>query len=175
MDPIGFIPYFEKTEIMAEIEISGRFMMMAADIEWSMLHIIIYSAPDPNIHHRANQFQGMMMNEKIECTICDLRKNKVNYYNEYKEYLDMLIEFKDVRNDMGHYKLEFKDDTFSSFKMLYVGSECGELKICYKTYTLVRMMEIITRFRKANLKFMELVQKLESDFHSTKNNIDSDL
>ena len=161
MDPIGFIPYFEKTEIMAEIEIRGRFMMMAADIEWSMLHIIIYSAPDPNIHHRANQFQGMMMNEKIECTICDLRKNKVNYYNEYKEYLDMLIEF--------------KDDTFSSFKMLYVGSECGELKICYKTYTLVRMMEIITRFRKANFKFMELVKKLESDFHSTKNNIDSDL
>jgi hypothetical protein len=29
MEPKGFIPYFEEPKVMAEIDIRGRFMMMA--------------------------------------------------------------------------------------------------------------------------------------------------
>lgn len=166
MRPKGYIPYFENLQIIAEIDIRGRFMMMAADIEWSMLQIILYSAPDPSHHRRANQFKGMMMNEKIECTISDLKKHKLNYYNEYKEYLDMLIEFKEVRNHMGHYRLQFEDEVLQSFKMPYIGTECGELRVLYKTYTLRQMIDIIERFRMANFTLMELVQKLQVDYNS---------
>ena len=65
MEPKGYMPYFEDPKIIAEIDIRGRFMMMAVDIEWSMLQIILYSAPDPNNHRRVGRFEGMMMNEKI--------------------------------------------------------------------------------------------------------------
>ena len=152
MEPKGYMPYFEDIEVIADIDIRGRFMQMSADIEWSMLHIILYSAPDPNNHRRVNQFEGMMMNEKIECTICDLKKNKPYYYSEYKEYLDMLLKFKEVRIDMGHYRLNFEDKTLQSFKMPYIGNVCGELRVLYKTYTLSQMKDIVDRFRKANFK-----------------------
>lgn len=166
MEPKGFMPYFEEPNVMVEIDIRGRFMMMACDIEWSMLNIILYSTTDPNNHHRVNQFKGMMMHEKIECTICDLKKYHPNLYNEYKDYLDMLIEFKEVRNDMGHYRLDFEDATLKSFKMLYIGEENGELRVLWKKYTLEQMKDIVTRFRKANIKLMELVMKLYAEYNS---------
>lgn len=162
-----YIPNFETPSTLAEIDIRGRFMMMACDIEWSMLNIIIYSTNDPYNHHRVNQFKGMMMHEKINCTICDLKKYHPNYYIEYKKYLDMLLEFKEVRNDMGHYRLDFEDDTLVSFKMPYIGEENGELRILWKRYTLKQMKDIVSNFREANMKLMELVSKLCQQFGST--------
>jgi len=160
------MPYFEEPKIMAEIDIRGRFMMMACDIEWSMLNIIIYSTTDPNNHHRVNQFKGMMMNEKIQCLICDLKKYHSKLYDEYKENIDMLMEFKEVRNDMGHYRLDFEDDTLKSFKMPYIGEENGELRVLWKKYTIEQMKDIVTRFRKANIKLMELVAKLHEQYNT---------
>ncbi len=164
MNPKGYMPYYESIDIIAEIDIRGRFMMMSCDIEWSMLHIIMFCANDPNNHHRVNQFKNMMMNEKIECTICDLKKFKPQYYAEYKEHIDMLLEFKEVRNDMGHYRIEFDDDTLKSFKMPYIGEENGELRVLWKHYTMIQMKDIVDRFRKANFMLMELVQKLNADY-----------
>ena len=166
MEPKGYMPYYEEPSVMAEIDIRGRFMMMSCDIEWSMLHIILYSSKDPNNHHRINQFKGMMMNEKIECTICDLKKYHPSYYGEYKEYIDVLIEFKEVRNDMGHYRLDFDDNSLKSFKMPYIGEKDGEVRVLWKLYTVENMRDIVTRFRKANIKLMELVSKLYNDYES---------
>lgn len=167
MEPKGYMPYFEEPPVLAEIDIRGRFMMMACDIEWSLLNIILYSTTDPNNHHRINQFKGMMMHEKILCTICDLEKYHPNYYFEYKEHLDMLLEFKEVRNDMGHYRLDFEDDTLKSFKMPYIGEENGELRILWKHYTLDKMKDIISRFVNTNMKLMELVSKLQVQYNTT--------
>lgn len=166
MEPKGYMPYFEEPKVIAEIDIRGRFMMMACDIEWSMLNIIMYSTTDPNNHHRVNQFKGMMMHEKIQCIICDLKKYHPNFYIEYKEHIDMLVEFKEVRNDMGHYRLDFEDETLKSFKMPYIGEENGELRVLCKRYTLEKMKDIVSRFRKANLKLMELVLKLYEQYNS---------
>lgn len=166
MEPKGYMPYFEEPNILAEIDIRGRFMMMACDIEWSMVNIIMYSTTDPNNHHRVNQFKGMMMHQKIECMISDLKKYHLKFYAEYKDYIDMLMEFKEVRNDMGHYRLEF-DDSLRSFKMPYIGEENGELKILWKRYNLEQMKDIISRFRKVNLKLMELVSRLYDQYNRT--------
>lgn len=167
IEPKGYMPFFEEPKIMAEIDIRGRFMMMACDIEWSMLNIIIYSTTDPNNLNRVNQFKRMMMNEKIQCMVCDLKKYHPNLYAEYKEYIDMLMEFKDVRNDMGHYQLDFEDDTLQSFKMQYIGEEDGELRVLWKRYTVEQLKDVISRFRKANIKLMGLSSILFEQYKST--------
>jgi hypothetical protein len=168
MEPKGYMPYFEEPHIMAEIDIRGRFMMMACDIEWSILNIIMYSTTNPKNHHRLNQFKGMMMHEKIECAICDLKKYHLDFYIEYKEHIDSLVEFKEIRNDMSHHRLDFEDDTLKSFKMPYIDEQNGELRILWKRYTLEQMKDSVSRFRKANLKLMELVSKLYEQYNSTK-------
>jgi hypothetical protein len=68
---------------------------------------------------------------------------------------------------MGHYRLDFEDNTLKSFKMPYIGEENGELRILWKQYTLDQMKDIVSKFRKANLKLMELVSKLHQQYNST--------
>jgi hypothetical protein len=160
------IPVDDNLETLAEIDIRGRFMMMACDIEWSMLYILMYSTNDPHNHHRVNKFNGMMMHEKIQTTICDLKKYHPNYYQEYIVELEQLMEFKEVRNDMGHYRMEFEKD-LQSFKMPYVGIENGVERVLYKSYTLQQMVDIILKFQKANMRFVELILKLKKDFNKT--------
>ena len=166
MEPKGYMPYYEEPYVMAEIDIRGRFMMMACDIEWSMLSIIMYSTTDPYNHHRANKFEGMMMNEKIQNTICDLKKYHPNYYNEYKQEMGQLMEFKQIRNDMGHYTMKFNDASLQSFKMQYIGECDGQEKVLYKTYNIDQMKNIISKFRKTNIKLTELVEKLKEDYNA---------
>lgn len=165
MQPKGYMPFFEDPKYLSEIDIRGRFMMMACDIEWSMLNIMIYSTDDPHNHHRANKFEGMMMHEKIQNTICDLKRHHPELYDEYKTEMGQLMEFKEVRNDMGHYPLDFDDDTLTSFKMKYIGNDGNTEKTMYKYYTIVQMKDIITKFRNANVRLAELVKKLSDDYN----------
>lgn len=166
MEPKGYMPYYEEPDVMAEIDIRGRFMMMSCDIEWSMLNIIIYSTDDPHNHHRVHQFKGMMMHEKIQNTICDLKRYHPKYYNEYKEEMGQLMEFKEVRNDMGHYRLQFIDESLKEFKMSYIGDKNGVEGVLWKSYTIDDMRNIITKFRKANMRLMELVKRLTDDYNA---------
>lgn len=166
MQPKGYMPYFEDPKYLAEIDLRGRFMMMSCDIEWSMLNIMMYSTTDPHNHHRANKFEGMMMHEKIQNTICDLKKYHPELYSEYITEMGQLMEFKEVRNDMGHYRMDFDDDTLKSFKMQYIGNDGTAERVLYKPYTVDQMRNIITKFRKANIKLMELVQKLVEKYNA---------
>ena len=47
----------EVPDTKKEIEIRGRYLMMACDIEYCMLNIIMFCNPDPNTHERAGQFK----------------------------------------------------------------------------------------------------------------------
>ncbi len=85
--------------------------MMACDVEWTMLHIMTHCAPDPMNQIRRFNSEDMKMHNKIQCTISDLKKYKPHYYEEYKEELDQLMEFKTVRNDVSHHKLKINYDT----------------------------------------------------------------
>lgn len=78
--------------------------MMACDIEWLMLNIMMHCSPNPLEQHRRYLSENMRMHNKIQATIADLEKYKPIYYQEYKEELEKLWEFKDVRNDLSHLK-----------------------------------------------------------------------
>lgn len=164
MEPIGYFPYYEKPEILAEIDIRGRFMMMSCDIEWTLLNIMLYSSDDPNNHHRVNKFEGKNMNEKIQNAVCDLKRYHPSCYEEYKFELGLLMEFKAIRNDLAHYRLIFEDETLQSFKMQYVGNDGEEERVMYKTYIVSELKSVINQFRNANLKLAELVAKLYNGY-----------
>ena len=163
MQPKGYMPYYEEPHVLAEIDVRGRFISMSCDIEWSMLNIMAYCSPDP--FNQVRNFKGMMMNQKIECTIADLKNNKPDYYNEYKEHLDQLIEFKTIRNDLSHYRLDFhKKPDLTSFRVFLIDEHENIERVHYKEYTIQYLNDAVKRFRKANLKLAELVDKLYRDY-----------
>ena len=51
----------ENNATKKEIEIRGRFLMMACDIEYCLLNIIMFCNPDPGNHERVGQFKEMRM------------------------------------------------------------------------------------------------------------------
>ena len=165
MQPKGYIPVFDDKKTLAEIDIRGRFLMMACDIEWSMLHIMIHCAPDPMNQIRKFNSKEMRMHNKIECTISDLKKYKLNYYEEYKDELDKLWEFKDVRNDLAHLKLLVEDNfDFKLFKFLVIqDDENGKEKLYYKPYTIEYLKECLRKFTDLNLNLAKLVDRLRSE------------
>jgi len=150
-------------EMNAEIQIRGRFITMSCDIEYTLLNIMAYSAPDPN--NQIRRFKNMMMHEKINCTIADLKNHKPQYYDEYKDYLDKLYSFKEWRNDFCHYKMNFPDkEDLSKFDMVFVDEEGGIEGVKLRHYTISLYNEAITNFKKLNWKLVQLWMELKKGF-----------
>lgn len=162
------MPYYEDIETIAEIDIRGRYLMMAADLEFCLLNILAYSTPDPL--NQIRRFKKMMFNDKVLCTIKDLKKYKRNYYNQYKDDLDKLDEFRIIRNEMAHNKIDFpfKGD-LSRFHVVFVDEENGVEGIKLKEYTLPYLKDSIDRFRKLNVVFAQLWLSLKDDYNSGMN------
>jgi hypothetical protein len=149
----------------AEIDIRGRFLMMACDIEYTLLHIMMYCAPDPL--NQIRKFEGMMMHNKIEATIADLKRYKPNYYNEYEKEIAKLWDFKMIRNDMAHYKMHFPNESdLSVFRMVFVSNDNGVERVGYREYTLPFLVKSIKDFRRLNVVLAELAQKLMDEYNS---------
>jgi hypothetical protein len=163
MEPLGYIPRFESMEILAEIDLRGRFLTMAADIEWTLLNIIVYSTPDPV--NQLRKFKGMMMHGKIECAIADLKKYKPQLYKEYEGELNKLWEFKEIKNDLAHYKMRVEEGDRSTYiEVLYVDEDQGVERILSKQYTVDYILDAVKRFRKLNMTLLELHTRLQTDF-----------
>ena len=159
------MPIYDDDKTIAEIDIRGRFLMMACDIEWTMLHIMMLCSPDPMSQVRRFNSNEMRMHNKIQCTICDLKKYKPDYYEEYKDELEKLWEFKEVRNDVSHLKLFFEKDTdFKVFKFLQIkdGSN-GMEQLFYKPYTIDQLNDYLGKFIDLNMSLLKLVDRLERD------------
>ncbi len=165
MQPKGYIPVYDNKETLVEIDLRGRFIMMACDIEFTLLYIMMYCAPDPLNQIRRFNSAEMRMHNKIECTISDLKKYKPHYYEEYKDELEKLWEFKTVRNDMAHLKLLFdKDSDFKLFKFLLIqNDENGKEKLHYKPYTIEYFKECLEKFADLNMTLIKLMQKLQAE------------
>lgn len=146
----------QKEELL-EIEIRGRFMSMSADLEWVMLLIMTYLAPDPMDQSR--KFKEMMLHNKIECLIADLKQYRMDLFEEYENDLLLLWDFKESRNDIGHKKMDFSED-LKSFRFLYVDIHKGKERIFEKKYATNAMLSNINVFRKLVLTLAELFQKM---------------
>lgn len=150
-------------EMEAEIKIRGSFLMMACDVEYALLNILAYSTPDPQ--NQLRKFKDMLMKQKIDCTIADLKNHKPNYYNEYKDCLDTLDSFRIWRNDFAHYKMNFPNKTnFDSFELLFVDEEHGFEGLKYKTFTMELFNQGLDNFWKIQKKLAELWMKLKSEY-----------
>lgn len=161
--PLGYLPYYEDLHILAEIEIRGRFTMMACDIELSLINIAAFCIPDPE--NQLRKFKGLMMHNKIEIVICDLKRYKKDYYIKYQEELEKLWEFKDIRNDVCHHTLHFDNiNDLSKFKFCFIG-ENEQIKC--REYTLEYFNDSIKRFRKLNVVLAELVEELRGIFNNS--------
>lgn len=163
MEPLGYLPYYEKLEILAEIDIRGRFMMMAADIEFTLMNIMVYSAPDPL--NSLRRFKKMMMHEKIQNTITDLKNYKPDLYKNYAEHLKQLWEFKEIRNHLAHNILRFEQSEKPTyFEVIYVDEELGIQHIRTKEYTINYISDVIKRFRKLNMTLSNLHRTVQDEF-----------
>ena len=160
-----------------EIEIRGRYLMMACDIEFSLLCIIMYCSPDPNNQHRLGQFTDMHMSEKINNAICDLKKYNISYYLEFKKEFDGLEEFRIVRNDMAHCVGMFpKAPDLSIFKIDFIDKEDKKNKqnknewFAFKEYTEDYILESLERFKNINSRLFSLWRVLQAEFDANSKN-----
>jgi hypothetical protein len=169
MEPKGYIPVFDDMETLAEIDIRGRFIMMACDLEFTLLHIMMHCAPDPMNQIRRFNSDEMRMHNKIECTISDLKKYKPHLYEAYKDDLEKLWEFKIVRNDLAHLKLLFdKNSDFKLFKFLLIqDDENGKERLHYKPYSIEYLKECLIKFVDLNMALVKLVEKLQAELPSS--------
>ncbi len=154
---------YEDHDTLVEIDIRGRFLMMACDIELTLIYVSLYCAPDPL---NPRQFEGQTMYNKIENAISDLKKHKPQYYEEYKDELDKLWHFREVRNDLAHYKLIIpKENKYNEFQFLVIQKNAeGKERLHYKPYTKDYLAECLNKFRLLNLTLAKLVEKLDADF-----------
>jgi hypothetical protein len=150
-----------------EIEIRGRYVMMACDIEYCLLNIINYCNPDPNNHERAGKFKKMKMAAKIDNVIADMKKYKPRYYQEFKTAFDGLDEFRLVRNDMAHSKGDFPNNPdFSIFRVVFVENDStGNEAVIYREYTVDYIDESIDRFAKINKDLAALWMRLYKEYN----------
>lgn len=167
MEPRGFIPVFDSDNTLVEIDIRGRFIMMAVDVEFTLLHIMMFCAPDPQHQLRRFNSEEMRMHNKIECTIADLKKYKPHYYEEYKDELAKLWEFKTVRNDLAHLKLTIKagqKSKFEFFQFYFIqDNENGEDSLFYKDYTMEYFKEILKKFTALEMTLATLAERLKAE------------
>ena len=152
-----------------EIEIRGRYLMMACDIEYCLLNIIMFCNPDPGNHERVGQFKEMRMAGKINNVITDLKKYKPTYYSEFKKDLDGLEEFRIVRNDMSHCKGDFTNEPdLSVFRIVFVDKdENGIEGIKYREYTTEYIKLCIDNFALLNARLSALWIRLSNEFNSS--------
>jgi hypothetical protein len=163
MDPIGYIPYYDSVETMAEIDIRGRFMMMSVDIEFTLMNILVYSSADPL--NTVRKFKRMMMHEKIQNAISDLKKHKPKHYCEFADDLEKLWEFKEIRNDLAHNTLRFEQGKKPYyFEVIYVDEEQGIEHILTRQYSIAYIIDAVKRFRKLNMKLLKLQGILQNEF-----------
>lgn len=132
-------------------------MSMACDIEWTLLHIIVFSSPDPD---RQRQFHKMHMHEKIQNTIADLKTYKPDQYSKYKNELEELWEFKRVRNDMAHHKIMWEGENEKTLKVFKMYSIDEQERAKVEEYDIPKVKGLIDRYRQLNMIFIPLVQLL---------------
>ncbi len=153
----------EQTKL--EVEIRGKFMTMACDVEYSLLRIIAYSAPDPQ--NQLRKFKKMMMHEKIECTLKDLKTYKSHLYIEYESHLNKLMDFKEMRNHFAHHTIQFHNaPDLTTFKMIYVDEIAGVETFASKEYTLNTIKQKTQEFIFMNREMITLSVKLFNEHNS---------
>lgn len=168
----------ETAAIKKEIEIRGRYLMMACDIEFSLLNIIMFCNPDPYNHERLGQFTEMNMAGKINNAISDLKKYKKEYYLEFQNDFEGLEEFRIVRNDMAHYVGLFPNEPdLSVFKIDYIDKDGSRKDVNNKKeymknkeYTDQYILESLNRFATINNHLATLWFRLKNEFEFSSNN-----
>ena len=146
-----------------EIDLRGRFMTMACDLEWSLFIIMAFAWPDPNKSKRL--FQEMTMGTKIQCVIADLKKYKPEHYEQHKESLGKLWEFHEIRNAMAHHRMTIHDyGTPVLIEMNYMGDENSFETRKSKNYTLEYINNAILRFKELSLVFNGLAEQLRAEY-----------
>ena len=162
----------ESPEAKVEAAIRGRFMMMACDVEFSLMRIMANCSPNPLNQIRRFNSEEMRMHNKIEATICDLKKYKLHYYEEYKDRLAILWEFKIIRNDLAHYKMTI-DKTADPilFNLWLIADDVNSKdKLHYKPYTADYLEISLSKFRQLNIDMEELADRLLADIENGRNN-----
>jgi hypothetical protein len=160
----------ENEETRKEIEIRGRIIMMACDIEYCLLNIIAFCSPDPYNHERAGQFHSMRMKNKIDNAICDIKKHNMSYYKEFESSFNNLEKFREVRNDMAHYKGDFPlAPDLSVFKMVYIDKDqiTNAEGLKEKKYSEKQLIDNYNLFAVTNARLSLLWFRLKNEFDST--------
>jgi len=159
----------ENPEVRKEIDIRGRMLMFACDIEYCLLNIIAFCSPDPYNHARTGQFHSMRMKNKIDNAICDIKRHNIQYYYEFEEAFNSLDRFREVRNDMAHFKSDFPNGDLSKFKVVYVEKDAatGIEGIRSRVYTDAIIIELYNLFAITNARLSALWFRLKAEFDNT--------
>jgi len=140
-----------------------NFLMMACDLEYTLLNIMAFSAPDPL--NQIRRFRKMFMSEKINNTIADLKHYKPNYYQEYQIHLDQLHDFREIRNDMAHYKMDFPNrNNLKEFRIIFIDEDEGIEGLMQKHYTWDFFIDSLQKFKKLNGVLAGLWMKLKVEY-----------
>lgn len=153
---------WDELKDFTETEVRGKVVTLSIDIEFSLLAIMAYSSPDP--YNQQREFKKMTMGNKIDCAIADLKKHKPEYFAQYEIELAKLEEFRIVRNDMAHHRMDFPEvGNNQVFRIYYVDLFDGKEAMHYKDYTLDYIHDFVIRCYQSNHVFARLVRSLEDE------------
>ena len=153
--------YYDKCHA-AEIDLRGRFIAMACDMEFTLMQIMVNLAPDPHNHFRC--FNEMMMHAKIQNTIADVKRFRPHLYTKYEVDLESLWEFKRIRNDLCHHRIDWgQNSDFQSFNVMYVEIDENNVeRLAYKKYTLGYLIESNKKFNPLNITLLKLLNEIRA-------------
>jgi len=154
-----------KLEIDKEIEIRGRIVSAACDIEYCLLNIIVFCHPDPHNHERLGQFKEMKMGGKIDVVKKDLKEYKIEYYKEFEQELNGLDEFRKVRNEICHCKGDFPNSpNLDPFRLTIIELNNGKEQLMFKDYSLKYIEDCLKMFFHLNHRLGELWLRLKDEY-----------
>ncbi len=132
---------FSQKTVLREVNIRGRVMTFATEIELLLIKVILFSIynPDEDI---LRSFVRMTMGKKIETAIKDLQKYKPEVYVEYSHLFDSLSKLVEFRNHMAHCQMAWNEDNPSYITVIDFEKIQGVRNACKVMPVTYTLMEI---------------------------------
>lgn len=152
-----------KRLFLEEAKIRGGFLNMSADMEHTLLRIILYCIvddPTPVIRN----FKNMTMGKKIKFAQHDLKKYHSELYKTLESDFKELWRINNIRGQVAHCKIIWDETDESFIDVLDIEKVDEQWRMVKTRFTKVQLGIEIENFRRLILRMAEVCQLMIDDF-----------
>lgn len=147
-----------------EAKIRGVFLNMSADMEQTLLRIILYCIVDDPTPVLRN-FKNMTMGRKIKFAQDDLKKYQPDLYKTLEEDFKELWRINAIRGQIAHCNFIWDETDTSFLDILDIDLIEKEWRFIKIRYTRVQIVEEVEKYRKLILRMAHVCQFMIDDFN----------